>query len=406
MQTENILAFTRTHLKVFLSVFVLTIDTFVWYSLLYTLFPDFASHLGLSSAEEAVVVGVFFAGIALSALLGAGIRVRSTRLFFSIWILIGIASTLSLVVVAGNPVGASASSLFLGVSIGWGIPLILSYFAEFSRIGNRGTFGGLIWGVSGFLILFLAAALNGMNSSSKFIVLALWRSLALISPIFLMKNDERPTEPVESYSELLTDKSLLMYLLPWIMFCLVNWTEAPIVSNLFGQNFYNQQVIFIQFALIGVFAFLGGFLSDKVGRKPLTIVGFILLGIEYSSLGLFSGQVVTRYLYVCLDSVVWGMFAAVFFMAVWGDLAERRSKERYYLLGGLPYLLAGYLSVIVKPFVSSIQIASAFSLASFFLFLAVLPLLYARETLPEKTIKDRELKSYVEKAKKAREKHT
>ncbi|HXX88329.1 MAG TPA: hypothetical protein VEH86_07800 [Candidatus Acidoferrum sp.] len=151
---------------------------------------------------------------------------------------------------------------------------------------------------------------------------------------------------------------------------------------------------------------MGGFLSDKVGRKPLTIVGFILLGIEYSSLGLFSGQVVTRYLYVCLDSVVWGMFAAVFFMAVWGDLAERRSKERYYLLGGLPYLLAGYLSILVKPFVSSIQIASAFSLASFFLFLAVLPLLYARETLPEKTIKDRELKSYVEKAKKAREKHT
>lgn len=88
-----------------------------------------------------------------------------------------------------------------------------------------------------------------------------------------------------------------------------------------------------------------------------------------------------------------------------GDLAERRSKERYYLLGGLPYLLAGYLSILVKPYVASIPISSAFSLASFFLFLAVLPLLYARETLPEKTIKDRELKTYVEKAKKTKEKY-
>jgi len=43
---------------------------------------------------------------------------------------------------------------------------------------------------------------------------------------------------------------------------------------------------------------------------------------------------------------------------------------------------------------------SAFSIASFFLFVAVLPLVYAPETLPEKTMKDRDLKSYIEKAKK------
>lgn len=407
MQTENVLTFTRNHLKLFLSVLVLTVDTFVWYSMLYTLFPDFASHLGLSNVEEAVTIAVFFAGIAFSAILGANLRLRSTRLFFFVWITLGIASTLSLAEIAtAHPLSALAASLFLGVSIGWGIPSILAYFAEFARIENRGIFGGLIWAVSGFFILFLAATLNGLNSSSKFAVLTLWRGMALISPIFLMKNEERPTESVQQYSALLTDKSVLMYLLPWIMFCLVNWTEVPIVSKLFGQNFYNQQVVTVQFALIGVFALLGGFLSDKVGRKPLTIAGFIFLGVEYSALGLFSGQMVTRYLYVCLDSVVWGMFAAVFFMAVWGDLAEKRSKERFYLLGGLPYLLAGYLGVLVKPFASSIPISSAFSLASFFLFLAVLPLLYARETLPEKTIKDRELRLYVEKAKKAKEKHS
>jgi hypothetical protein len=39
-----------------------------------------------------------------------------------------------------------------------------------------------------------------------------------------------------------------------------------------------------------------------------------------------------------------------------------------------------------------------FSFASVFLFLAVLPLIYAPETLPEKTMKDRDLKSYIEKA--------
>jgi len=47
-----------------------------------------------------------------------------------------------------------------------------------------------------------------------------------------------------------------------------------------------------------------------------------------------------------------------------------------------------------------------FSLTAFLLFLAVLPLIYAPETLPEKTMKDRELKSYIEKAQKVVQKET
>ena len=44
-----------------------------------------------------------------------------------------------------------------------------------------------------------------------------------------------------------------------------------------------------------------------------------------------------------------------------------------------------------------------FSFASFFLFAATLPLSYAPETLPEKVLKEMDLMSYVEKAKKKAE---
>ncbi|MDH5460109.1 MAG: hypothetical protein OEW71_03630, partial [Candidatus Bathyarchaeota archaeon] len=71
-----------------------------------------------------------------------------------------------------------------------------------------------------------------------------------------------------------------------------------------------------------------------------------------------------------------------------------------------PYLLAGFLSILVKPYVTVIPLGTAFSLASFFLFLAVIPLMYAPETLPEKKIRERELRQYIEKAKKMKEKHT
>ena len=60
----------------------------------------------------------------------------------------------------------------------------------------------------------------------------------------------------------------------------------------------------------------------------------------------------------------------------------------------------------VSTYVGDVSKAAVFSFASFFLFLAVLPLMYAPETLPEKNIRDRELKIYVEKAQQIREKYS
>ena len=97
-------------------------------------------------------------------------------------------------------------------------------------------------------------------------------------------------------------------------------------------------------------------MADRVGRKRVVITGFIILGIEYAILSI-SGFIggygnIMGYLYVCLDGTAWGMFASVFFMTVWGDLAGEGMKEKYYAIGGLPYLLAGFLSILVQPSVS------------------------------------------------------
>jgi MFS family permease len=171
-----------------------------------------------------------------------------------------------------------------------------------------------------------------------------------------------------------------------------------------GSNFTLASSV--EFAIAGFFSVIGGILADIIGRKRVAITGFILLGIDYAVFGLFSDTRAIWYVYTVLDGIAWGMFAAVFLMTVWGDLAGNNQKERYYVLGGLPYLLASFLSVIVTAFLTFIPASTAFSLASFFLFVAVLPLMYAPETLSEKRIKEMELKSYLEKAKKIKEKYT
>ena len=74
-------------------------------------------------------------------------------------------------------------------------------------------------------------------------------------------------------------------------------------------------------------------------------------------------------------------------------------------MGALPFLLSSFVEIIVAPYVKLISFLTSFSLASFFLFLAVLPLTYAPETLPERKIEIRRVKGYVEQAKKARDKY-
>jgi MFS family permease len=158
---------------------------------------------------------------------------------------------------------------------------------------------------------------------------------------------------------------------------------------------------------VGFIAIIGGFIADIAGRKRVVIAGFVMLGIEYAALSAFSGSSqIVLYLFPILDGITWGLLVSVFFTVIWGDLGEHFGKEKYYALGGLPYLLGNFLYILVEPFASEISPITAFTVASFFLFLAVIPLMYAPETLPDKVFKDRDLQSYVEKAKQKAQKET
>jgi MFS family permease len=188
------------------------------------------------------------------------------------------------------------------------------------------------------------------------------------------------------------------------MFSLINFIEVPLLEGVFGADFVFVEIV--EYAIVGVVAVVGGTIADIAGRKRVVIAGFIMLGIEYAFLSVFSNSSAVLYLFLVLDGTTWGLLFSVFLTAIWGDLSENYEKEKYYTLGGLPFLLGGFLSILVRPYAIGISTTVAFSFASFFLFMAVIPLMYAPETLPEKAMKDRELKSYVEKAQKLTQKQT
>jgi len=406
MQLKGVLNQAKIARGEFLPAFVIVVNSFTWYSVISAVFAETVNGLEIATMEIFLLFGAFYAGIAVSAIVGSMLFVYKRRFCLLMWIFMGITASLLLDTIGtGMYAIALAVSLFLGVSIGIGLPSCLAYFADLTNIENRGLFGGITYGVSAVGIFSLAYISSILSSSMAILMLAIWRSLGLVILIFLMKKEVLPkTQIVPSFFSILSSRTVVLYLAPWIMFCLVNWVEAPLLGKLFG-DFYDF-VVFVEFAISGIFTIIGGIFADMVGRKRVIIAGFIMLGIEYATLSLLSGIQMSYYLYVVLDGASWGMFSVVFFMVLWGDLAENTRREKYYVIGGLPYLLGSFSSILIKPYIEVINISTAFSLASFFLFLAVLPLMYAPETLPEKKIKERELKQYIEKAKKATKKYT
>lgn len=382
---------------------LLVLNTFVWYVLTYVVFTGIVTDLSIGQTEKLSLYAVYFLGIAVSAILSSKFFSHSRTRLLNLWLIMGTLATLLLSIVSSNGLLPDVLiAIFLGVSIGVGLPSCLSYFADSTTVENRGFVGGVTWGGVGFGILFFAVLLNFFGMIEAIVALSIWRLLG--SVVFLALNRSKQITNIQkspSYTQIIRKKEILLYLVPWIMFCLVNFAEAPMVERVFDTAFGTYVFAqLVEWVFIGISAIIGGIVADIAGRKRIVIAGFILLGIEYAALSINSRSPAILYLFLVLDGVTWGLLFSVFFTTLWGDLGENYSKEKFYVLGGLPFILANFLSVIITAYAKGISAGTAFSIASFFLFVAVIPLMYAPETLPEKAIKDRDLKSYLEKAQK------
>ncbi|MGD0643918.1 MAG: MFS transporter [Candidatus Bathyarchaeia archaeon] len=398
----------KTDLKKAAPAILLVLNSFVWYIMAYAVFLSVVNGLQSPETEKLEIFATYFATVAVMAIIGSKYlpRVRTKSLY--LWPFLGAITTLLLSALSNQNLLINALIAFsLGTSIGIGLPSCLSYFAESTSLETRGFAGGLTWSGVGITVLPFAFFLAIQGNWQAIILLAIWRLLGGIGFIGLdRKYKKQPNvQKSPSYFELIQKRDILLYLFPWTMFSIINFAETPILQNVFGQEAF-LIIQLAEFAIIGIFAVMGGIVADISGRKRVVIAGFVMLGIEYAVMSLFSSSPLTVYLFLALDGITWGLLVSVFFTVIWGDLGENGIKEKYYTLGGLPYLLSSFLSILIEPYAKHIPSGTAFSLASFFLFMAVIPLMYAHETLPEKAIKDRDLKSYLEKAQRLVQKET
>ena len=383
----------------------LVFTSFVWYIFTYFMFSEIVNNLELPQTAI-ILYSAYFISLAIAALVGGKIFPRIRVKALEVWIFLGSFTTILLSVISVESfVINGLISILLGVSVGIGLPSCLSYFAELTKIENRSFVGGIIWSLVGICALGFAFLFFTLSQWEMIILLTIWRIFSgLVFTFINRKKKKIPLNKEPSYLELIRNKDILLYLFPWIMLTIINFAEAPIIEVAVGPDFF-MVLSMTTWILVGIFAIIGGYIADIVGRKRVVIAGFVMLGIEYAAMSAFPSSNITAYMFMILDGVTWGLLFSVFFMSLWGDLGEHHIKEKYYVIGGLPYLLSNFLSVLIKPIAMELPLNTAFTFATFFLFLAILPLIYSPETLPEKKIKERELKNYLENAAKIREKY-
>lgn len=392
----------------FLAVFIVVVNAFSWYFPLYVLFVNTVNDLPIEYTALLATFGVHYAAVIGFAIIGivAVNKLVSRSTLLSLWMLIGIvASVLMTALERSNQALLFLIAFVLGISLGLGFPSCLAYFADYGVVEHRGRLGGFTYCVAGLGIFLMGLLTTLFPLIVNTMILTVWRGIGWIAFTLIKPQQKITKKEVDvSYRTILGERSFALYLIPWIMFCLINYLEAPILRNFFGTDF-SYFVPIAEFGIGSLVALVGGLFSDMVGRKRVVIFGYVMLGIGYATLGLFPNTVISWYFYIAVDGVAWGIFALTFFMIIWGELAGNRVKDKHYFFGELPFLISSYIGIIAAPYVELIPVSASFSLASFFLFLAVLPLMYAPETLPEKKIRLRQLRGYVEKAKEVREKY-
>jgi len=383
---------------------ILVANALVWYASILVVLENNLGMVGakswLDQSSQVVVWSLHFALLIFSALVGAKIARRIDRMkFLTVWMALNVISSLTIFGLGyTNFIVTAALVSFYAVSFGLGMPICMSLFSDSIPVENRGRTSGIIMLISGIGILAFADA--PLNFFDIGIALSIWRLCSLV--IFLAVRPSLKVEPKKapaSFKNVLGQRSFIAYYIPWVLFSCVNFL-VPLTPT---QP--THATLLIQTIFLAIFSVVGGFLLDSVGRKRIAITGFIMLGLAAAANGFGQPTPLSIYFSSIFEGAAWGLLLVLFILTLWSDLSGYLPSEKYYAVGVAPFFASMLIGVTFGNWIIlKLSNTPLFTFAAFFLFVAVLPLFYETENLPEVVIKGRDIKSYTEKAiKKAQE---
>ena len=212
-------------------------NAIVWYFLAARLLEGIINNGATDYFQTLLLWSLHFAALMFSFIVGALLikRVKKT-IFLVVWTLMGMISPLTVLFLdcSKTPFIGIVSILF-GISLGLGIPSCMESFTKLTDMKNRGRYSGLVILFSS-LGFFSLSLLNAGTIELSVFILIVWRSFGLIIlPINKSTMDREKSKDV-SFAFILKQRSFLLYLIPWIMFSLVNYLSVPVQYTILEEN--------------------------------------------------------------------------------------------------------------------------------------------------------------------------
>jgi MFS family permease len=387
---------------------VLLFNTLSWFLIGAMMIEKISKSVGLTGSPISSLV--YYISIILSAIVGAKVlsKVHNQKQVFYGWLVFGsVSSMLPIIFIQYSPTLVLFSIALMGASLGIGFPSCLAYFTYSLPIEKKGRTAGLILILAFASKPLISFLINPLDLVLGLMIFGLWRGWSLL---FLIKTSFHsfgriPRKQEVSFFDVFSNRQLYLYFIAWLMFSFVDGFGSLFLKNSSAlSESYRNFLENLEAVVAAVSAVTAGFISDWTGRKRVLIFGFVSLGLAYATLGIFTLNTLLAVIFYIIDGIAIGLLWVIFSLVLWGEVATS-GIEKYYAIGEAPFFLTQMISTLVNPYSKgSTSITGIFSLAAFFLFIAVIPLLYAGETLPQRKIEERQLKIYTEEALKIKQK--
>ena len=270
----------------------------------------------------------------------------------------------------------------MGILFSIGFLSYFEYFWGLSVPEERGRISGLIGSVAipfyFFVVIVAADTLNFLGT----ILLSVVISLGTILSAFLLrtKNAESAVKRENRvYSP--EKRTIFLYLIPWVIFSLINATLAKNttldISQQVSSSFYLVLLVLQLFGVI-IGALIGGTIADLVGRRLPLALSLSLYGVSAVLSGLFINIETLAFSYIA-NGLSWGILFTLYIFVIWGDLANKENCAKVYSIGLVTYYSTEGIGLLTRV---SAPIIVTSLVSCLLIFMLIIPIALAPELLP------------------------
>jgi hypothetical protein len=263
-----------------------------------------------------------------------------------------------------------------------GLLALFTYFWDLTVPEERGRVAGFAVFVT--LPFFFAVRVAAENLDfSATVILSILLSLGTLLTALIGSHKAVLTAKKDERGYYFERRAALLYLIPWMLFSLINATLANNVSvGVLQQVSSSFYLILLGLQVIGVMlgATVGGIIADFFGRRIALAFSLTLYGTSVALVGLFQSNEIFPFVYVA-NGISWGILLILYNFVVWGDLANKGNYAKMYAIGLSTYYLATGFGLIMTQTSQISLVLSALS-SCLLIFLSEVPIILAPELLP------------------------